>query len=96
MSDTKLRAENEELRRRLGEAEETLRAIRDGAVDAFVVTPKEGGNHIYTLEGADVAAALEALSVIAGGARERARLARRSSAWRSRCGGSAAIWTVAP
>jgi signal transduction histidine kinase/ActR/RegA family two-component response regulator len=45
-------AENADLRRRLGEAEETLRAIRDGAVDAFVVQG-EDRNRIYTLEGAD-------------------------------------------
>jgi two-component system CheB/CheR fusion protein len=47
-----LRAENEELRRRLEESEETVRAIREGAVDAFVVA-EAGGNRIYTLEGAD-------------------------------------------
>ncbi len=35
------------------EAEETLRAIRQGAVDAFVVEESEG-HRVYTLEGADL------------------------------------------
>jgi PAS domain S-box-containing protein len=35
------------------EAEATLRAIRDGAVDAFVVQEPEG-HRVYTLEGADL------------------------------------------
>jgi PAS domain S-box-containing protein len=35
------------------EAEETLRAIRDGAVDAFVVQEADG-HHVYTLEGSDL------------------------------------------
>jgi PAS domain S-box-containing protein len=52
MADENLQAENEELRRRLEEAEETIRAIRDGAVDGFVVEEPEG-HRIYTLEGAD-------------------------------------------
>lgn len=41
-----------ELRRRLGEAEETLRAIRDGEVDALVV---RGGTEdaVFTLEGTE-------------------------------------------
>jgi PAS domain S-box-containing protein len=47
-----LEAENADLRRRLEEAEETLEAIRSGAVDAFVVHG-EDGNRIYTLEGAE-------------------------------------------
>jgi signal transduction histidine kinase len=47
-----LRAENAELRRRLDEAEETLRAIHEGAVDAFIVQ-ESAGNRVYTLEGAD-------------------------------------------
>jgi PAS domain S-box-containing protein len=46
----KLREQNEELRQRLEEAEETLRAIRSGTVDGFLV---EAGNRVYTLEGAD-------------------------------------------
>src|SRR4029453_14918863 len=40
------------LRARLDEAEETLRALRSGEVDALVVyTPK--GEQVFTLEGAD-------------------------------------------
>ena len=41
-----------ELRRRLEEAEETIRAIQTGAVDAFVVDGP-AGNRVYTLEGAE-------------------------------------------
>lgn len=52
MNAEDLRGENEELKRRLEEAEETVRAIRDGAVDAFVVAGPDG-NRVYTLEGAD-------------------------------------------
>ena len=37
MTDATRRAEMAELRLRLEEAEETIRAIRSGAVDAFVV-----------------------------------------------------------
>ncbi len=37
----------------MNEAEETLRAIRDGSVDAFVVQEPEG-HRVYTLEGADL------------------------------------------
>jgi len=37
-----LQEENQELRRRLEEAEETLRAIREGEVDAVVVTGRRG------------------------------------------------------
>jgi PAS domain S-box-containing protein len=48
----KLRAENEELRLRLQEAEETIAAIRSGAVDAFVVE-EPAGHRVYTLESAD-------------------------------------------
>jgi PAS domain S-box-containing protein len=47
-----LQAENEELRRRLEEAEETINAIRSGAVDALVVEGV-GGDRVYTLEAAD-------------------------------------------
>ena len=52
MANENSRAEINELRQRLEEAEETLRAIRSGAVDALVV---EGGDgeRIYTREGAD-------------------------------------------
>ena len=42
----------DDLRRRLVEAEETIEAIRSGAVDAFVVED-EGGQRIYTLQTAD-------------------------------------------
>lgn len=52
MTVEQLQAENEELRRRLEEAEETVRAIRDGAVDAFVVA-EPAGHRVYTLASAD-------------------------------------------
>src|SRR5690606_20256966 len=42
----------EELRARLAEAEETLEAMRSGAVDAVVVEGPDGPR-VYTLEGAD-------------------------------------------
>ena len=45
-------AENEELRRRVEEAEETLEAIRTGGVDAVVVE-ESTGHRVYTLEGAE-------------------------------------------
>jgi PAS domain S-box-containing protein len=41
-----------ELVARLGEAEETLRAVRSGEVDAIVVTG-QGGEKVFTLQGAD-------------------------------------------
>jgi PAS domain S-box-containing protein len=44
----RLRAENEQLRAQLLEAEDTLAAIRGGEVDALVV-----GSQVYTLESAD-------------------------------------------
>src|SRR5215467_9360616 len=44
--------EIDELRLRLQEAEETLRAIRAGEVDALVVTGREG-EKVFTLKGAD-------------------------------------------
>ncbi len=44
--------EIEDLRARLGEAEETLRAIRSGKVDALVVSGPQG-DQIYTLQDAD-------------------------------------------
>ncbi len=44
--------ENEELRYRLEEAEETIRAIQTGQVDAFVVTGAER-DQVFTLETAD-------------------------------------------
>ena len=48
----RLRAETGELRRQLQEAQETLRAIRDGTVDAFVVH-EDGEHRVYTVAGAD-------------------------------------------
>jgi PAS domain S-box-containing protein len=47
-----LLAENAEMRARLEEAEDTLRAIREGEVDALVVSGP-AGEQIYTLKGAD-------------------------------------------
>lgn len=47
-------AELAELRQRLAEAEETLRAIRSGEVDALVISTPEG-EQIYTLQGAETA-----------------------------------------
>lgn len=47
-----LQAENEELRRRLEEAEEALRAIREGEVDAVVVSGSRG-TQIFSLSGAE-------------------------------------------
>ncbi len=46
------RSELEELRFRLEEAEETLRSIRHGEVDALIVDD-DGGERVYTLQGAD-------------------------------------------
>ena len=51
-SEFDLQNENAELRMRLQELEETLDAIRNGEVDALVVSG-EGGDQIYTLHGAD-------------------------------------------
>ncbi|MFO0954214.1 MAG: PAS domain S-box protein [Isosphaeraceae bacterium] len=50
-----LRAQVEELRLRLAEAEETIRAIREGEVDAFVVAGEGSGaiDRVYTLESAE-------------------------------------------
>jgi hypothetical protein len=45
-------AELADLRARLAEAEEVLRAIRNGEVDAVVVAG-ERGEQVYTLSGAD-------------------------------------------
>ena len=41
-----------DLRMRLEEAEETLRAIREGEVDALVVSSPQG-DQVYTLKGAE-------------------------------------------
>jgi len=50
--EEQLRAENADLRARLEEAEETLRAIRSGEVEALVVETSEGPQ-IFTLQGLD-------------------------------------------
>ena len=52
MTNTNEQTEIAELRLRLEEAEETIRAIRSGAVDAFVVEVPDGAR-VYTLETAD-------------------------------------------
>ena len=49
-----LEAEVTELRHRLHEAEDTLRAIRSGEVDALVISTPDG-EQIYTLQGAETA-----------------------------------------
>ncbi len=50
--DSSLAVQNKELQVRLAEAEETLRAIRTGEVDALVLAgPK--GEQVYTLQGAE-------------------------------------------
>ena len=46
------RSTTQSLRRRLQEAEDTLRAIRDGHIDALVLRAPDG-EHIYTLRTAD-------------------------------------------
>lgn len=53
-SQDELLSELSDLRARLADAEETLRAIREGEVDALVVSVG-GTERIYTLEGADKA-----------------------------------------
>jgi two-component system, sensor histidine kinase len=50
--DNRVSAELEELRARLTEAEETLRAIRHGEVDALLITDPSG-DRVYTLRSAD-------------------------------------------
>ncbi len=47
-----LRLENETLRSRLGEAEDLIKAIRSGSIDAIIVSVPEG-EKIYTLTGAE-------------------------------------------
>lgn len=47
-----VRSENAELTRRLEEAEDTIRAIHMGAVDAFVMKEVDG-HRVYTIEGVD-------------------------------------------
>src|SRR4051812_24429680 len=51
-SPSKLLQRMEEMQSRLSEAEDTLNAIRSGAVDALIVhTPR--GERLFTLKGAD-------------------------------------------
>jgi len=50
--EEQLLAENEELRLRLEESQETLRAIGSGEVDAFVVSGPDG-EQVFTLKGAE-------------------------------------------
>ncbi|MHB8899585.1 MAG: response regulator [Thermoguttaceae bacterium] len=50
--DARLRAEIQSLRAQLEEAQETLRAIREGEVDALVVSTPEG-ERIFTLQGGE-------------------------------------------
>ncbi|MEK6753681.1 MAG: ATP-binding protein [Chloroflexota bacterium] len=52
LTPRQLLAENKELRARLDEANETLRAIHSGEVDALVISGV-GGDQIFTLKGAD-------------------------------------------
>jgi hypothetical protein len=47
-------ARMQDLRKRLDEAEETLRALRSGEVDAIVALGPSG-DYVYTLKGADEA-----------------------------------------
>jgi PAS domain S-box-containing protein len=51
-SISELQRQYEEMEAQLDEAEETLRAIREGEVDAFAVSTA-AGHRIYTLEGSD-------------------------------------------
>ncbi|MCG6534507.1 MAG: PAS domain-containing protein, partial [Syntrophales bacterium LBB04] len=51
-SKEQLLAENQELRERLHEAEETLRAIQEGEVDALVLS-KPQGEIVYVSQGAE-------------------------------------------
>jgi two-component system nitrate/nitrite sensor histidine kinase NarX len=53
LTQKQLMDENTDLRARLDEAEDTLRAIRSGEVDALVVSGV-GGDQIFTLKGAEL------------------------------------------
>jgi two-component system CheB/CheR fusion protein len=53
LQSTALQTEIEKLRARLQEAEETLRAIRRGEVDALVVSEQTGRDRVYTLKSPD-------------------------------------------
>jgi diguanylate cyclase (GGDEF)-like protein/PAS domain S-box-containing protein len=50
---TGLRAQVDDLRERLASSDATLRAIRDGEVDAVVVSAAQGDERIFTLSSAD-------------------------------------------
>jgi len=50
--DIDIQQENQELRLRLEEAEETLRAIREGEIDGLIVNSSQG-EQVFTLVGAD-------------------------------------------
>jgi len=52
-SQKDLEEENLELKSRLDEAEETLKAIQNGEIDAIVTPDGESGSKVYTLESAD-------------------------------------------
>jgi PAS domain S-box-containing protein len=52
MTEDALQRENDELRRRLAEAEDALRAIREGQVDAIVVDDAAGAR-VFSLSGAE-------------------------------------------
>lgn len=61
----RLSAENQRLRARLAESEDTLRAIRAGEIDALVVADDQGaGERLFTLEGSDASyrALIESMS----------------------------------
>jgi PAS domain S-box-containing protein len=62
-----LERKNQELQARLAEAEDTLRAISTGQVDALIV-PVDGGERIYTLQGAETAYRLMIESIHEGAA----------------------------
>lgn len=51
--EQELQRQNEDLRLRLQEAEETLRAIREGEVDAVIVSGAKG-QQVFSLVGTDV------------------------------------------
>lgn len=52
LTKERLLTENEDLKRRLEEAEETLHAIHDGGVDALVIAGPDG-DQVFTLKGAE-------------------------------------------
>jgi PAS domain S-box-containing protein len=73
----------EELKRRLDEAEETLRAIREGEVDALMVSNARNGDQVFTLEGdASYYAFMEAMDLGAAAFDEANRLLYANKALR--------------